>query len=55
MNTIMRWWKRVWGKMLFWIARYRTPEGVYYINGPDTLPPPLPREEEESIMEAIRN
>ncbi len=26
----------------------------YYINGPETLPPPLTREEEETIMEQLR-
>ena len=27
----------------------------YYINGPETLPPPLEKEREEQIMEELRN
>jgi len=27
------------------------PKGIYYINGPDTLPPPLSKEEESAILE----
>ena len=30
-----------------------TPETVYYINGSETLPPPLPKEIEKDIMERI--
>ena len=28
-------------------------EGIYYINGPETLPPPLEGDEEAAIMERI--
>ena len=27
---------------------------LYYINGPETLPPPLSREEEDEVMERVR-
>lgn len=54
MNRVVHWWKQIWGKLLYHFSRYRTPEGIYYINGPDTLPPPLSHEEEEAIMDAIR-
>ena len=27
----------------------------YYINGPETLPPPLSKEKENQIMEELRN
>ncbi len=30
-------------------------EGIYYINGPETLPPPLKAEEENEIMQRIQN
>ena len=32
-----------------------TPETVYYINGSQTLPPPLPKDIESEIMERIQN
>ena len=28
--------------------------GLYYINGPESLPPPLSREEEDEVMERVR-
>ena len=30
-------------------------DGIYYINGPETLPPPLKKEEEAAIMRRIEN
>ncbi len=36
-------------KMLFGV------EGLYYINGPETLPPPLKSEEEYEILQQIQN
>lgn len=43
-----------------WFAEFcyrllgRMPErGIYYINGPETLPPPLTRQEEEQVMKNI--
>ena len=29
-------------------------EGIYYINGPETLPPPLKSDEENSVLEKLR-
>ncbi|MBC8534070.1 RNA polymerase sporulation sigma factor SigE [Yeguia hominis] len=39
-------------KLRIWIC-LRLPEEIYYINGPETLPPPLTKEEENRVMEAI--
>ncbi len=36
--------------LLFWSR-----EGCHYINGPETLPPPLTKEEEAQVMENIRS
>ncbi len=44
-------------KLRAFILRFfsRTPaQGCYYINGPETLPPPLTKEEEAKVMEDIR-
>ena len=30
------------------------PQGCHYINGPETLPPPLTKEEEAQVLENIR-
>ncbi len=54
MNTVIRWWKKIWNRWLYSLSRYGAPKEIYYINGPDTLPPPLNREEEDAIMDAIR-
>ena len=42
------WWNKVMERLL-----RGCPEEVYYINGPETLPPPLTKEEEKTVMEAI--
>ena len=39
--------RELWRKLLCWI---RGPGEVYYINGPETLPPPLTREEEAVVF-----
>ena len=39
--------------LLIQIQLKMTPETVYYINGSETLPPPLPKELEKDIMERI--
>ena len=36
------------------ILRLFKKQGCYYINGPDTLPPPLTKEEEEKILSEIQ-
>lgn len=33
--------------------RVRLPDYIYYINGPETLPPPLSREEEQAVFEGL--
>ena len=30
------------------------PQGCHYINGPETLPPPLTKEQEAQVLENIR-
>lgn len=37
------------------MTRMRGVESIHYINGPETLPPPLTAEEEAVVMENIRN
>ena len=36
-------------RLLRWIA----PDRIFYIGGSDTLPPPLPREEEADLLERM--
>lgn len=43
-------WIRMWiSRFLRWIA----PDRVFYIGGSDTLPPPLPRDEEAGLLERM--
>ena len=37
------------------ITKSSSTQGCHYINGPETLPPPLTKEEEAVVMENIRN
>lgn len=47
-------WKRVKDLMLSaWARLMKTPPPVMYIGGSDTLPPPLPRDEEEAAITAL--
>ena len=47
--------------MFCWLRRFvqkcagmlRRPRGVYYVNGPDVLPPPLSAEEEREMLERL--
>ncbi|MBE6758127.1 MAG: RNA polymerase sporulation sigma factor SigE [Ruminococcaceae bacterium] len=41
--------KRLWGWFLCRMVR----QGVYYVNGTDTLPPPLTAEEEHAVFECL--
>ncbi len=43
----------LWRRLVQWIQRLVKPDSVYYIGGSDTLPPPLPREEEAAILERL--
>ena len=36
-----------------WMLCLRLPDHIYYINGPETLPPPLSREEEKLVFEGL--
>ena len=37
----------------FWLLRFRVRGEIHYINGPETLPPPLTAEQEAAVMENI--
>ena len=37
----------------FWLLRFRVRGEIHYINGPETLPPPLTAEQEAVVMENI--
>lgn len=58
-QTVRRIHRRLgeWGSMwrAFWRRHFRRRRrgGVYYINGPDVLPPPLSREEEAEAIERM--
>lgn len=36
-----------------WLLHLRLPDYLYYINGPETLPPPLTREEEQAVFAGL--
>ena len=48
MAKLLIWLKRLWHSV------YR-PDKVMYIGGSDTLPPPLPRDEESVLLEKLNN
>ncbi len=49
-DRILRWYRRI----LEWLTgQNRKSEGIFYINGPDTLPQPLDREEEAIVIEQL--
>ena len=43
----------LWRRIVQWIQRLVRPDSVYYIGGSDSLPPPLPREEEAALQERL--
>lgn len=45
--------KRLKNQIIFWMIKAGLIERIHYINGPDTLPPPLDKEEELTIMQRI--
>ena len=51
-QTCWLWIREKWEK---WVGRRFCRESVFYINGPETLPPPLTKEEEEVVMQNIMN
>ena len=44
---------RLWRRIVQWIRLLVRPDSVYYIGGSDTLPPPLPRDEEAAVLERL--
>lgn len=46
---MIRWLKKLIQHLRQWIA----PDSIFYIGGSDTLPPPLPREEETELLERM--
>ncbi|MDR1565179.1 MAG: RNA polymerase sporulation sigma factor SigE [Oscillospiraceae bacterium] len=45
--------KKLKERLALWLIKIGLIEQVHYINGPDTLPPPLAKDEEQSLMERI--
>ena len=43
----------LWRRIVQWIRRLVRPDSVYYIGGSDTLPPPLPRDEEAAVLACL--
>ena len=50
MDRIQQWAVWLWSRVM---AGLTAPGGAYYINGPDTLPPPLTPEEEKVVFEGL--
>jgi len=46
---MIQWLKTLIRRLRQWIA----PDSIFYIGGSDTLPPPLPREEEAELLERM--
>lgn len=46
---------RLFDKIRALISKLSGRDSIHYINGPETLPPPLKKSEEEEIMERLRN
>lgn len=42
-------------RMFYWRLEARKAKGLFYINGTDTLPPPLSREEEKNVMAMLES
>ena len=43
----------LWNRIIQWIQQLTRPDSISYIGGSDTLPPPLPREEEAALLEQL--
>lgn len=48
--TLKNFWEILWFK---WIIGVRLPDYLYYINGPEILPPPLSKEEERVVFAGL--
>ena len=49
-GSLIQWLRE---KGSFWLLRFRVRGEIHYINGPETLPPPLTAEQEAVVMENI--
>jgi len=54
----IRRFRRFWSRVCTWFSVWRRKRrhgknGIYYINGPEVLPPPLSREEEAEVIERL--
>ena len=50
---MMKWTQRMRLRWMRVRARVCFPQGAYYINGPEVLPPPLSREEEQLVFQGL--
>ncbi len=50
-----RWWGKGLLRKLMELLLGREEDGIFYINGPETLPPPLSREEEEKVFTLLES
>ena len=52
--NLFYWWRKLKEQILQKLVGFKSGQGLYYINGSDTLPPPLTHQEETALMDAIR-
>jgi len=50
LKTVCQMLRMRWRK---WMLCLRLPDYIYYINGPETLPPPLTKEEEQTVFAGL--
>ena len=51
---VLEWVQRLVRRFLQWKARLGWTQDVHYINGPETLPPPLTPAQEAEVMQRVR-
>lgn len=51
---VLEWVRRLARRFLGWKARLGWAQDVHYINGPETLPPPLTPAQEAEVMQRVR-
>ena len=51
---VLEWVRRLARRFLGWKARLGWTQDVHYINGPETLPPPLTPAQEAEVMQRVR-
>lgn len=54
-GSMKGWIARIYNKLLQRLTRSGKARGIYYINGPEILPPPLTRKEEEVIFVKLQD